>query len=381
MKKTNSKIKSAPENVSELETIRLWTKAGARCEFPGCNDYLWQDSLTLKEANFSQKAHIVAKKLNGPRGNSSLPMEERNKAENLMLLCAKHHHEIDDGKLKNEFPDEVLREYKRIHEERIKHQTSVIDDSKTYIIKLEANINGEAVRIADGQIYSAISPMYPSNEGCTSIDLTNLPNKEDKTYWDMGRKIIDEKVSAMLNFNVNGLKIKHCSLFAISSIPLLIYLGSKLTNKITVDLYQKHRDTGDWKWKDGCSKLDYSFREIKSGDNGVALIISLSGAISISDLPAKHQAGAVYEILIKNPNPTFLKTKECLALFVNKYLEAIGTITKKHPGLKEINFFPAIPSPIAISCGKELLKKVHPTMVIYDNNKEKGGFKKIMKVN
>ena len=40
-------------------------------------------------------AHIVAERPNGPRGSSPLPMTERNRAENLILLCNTHHQLID----------------------------------------------------------------------------------------------------------------------------------------------------------------------------------------------------------------------------------------------------------------------------------------------
>ena len=43
--------------------------------------------------------------------------------------------------------------------------------------------------------------------------------------------------------------IRHISLFAAARIPLLVYLGSKLDDKIPIDLYQKHRGGNeDWHW-------------------------------------------------------------------------------------------------------------------------------------
>ena len=74
--------------IPELTTVRLWTRAGGRCEF--CNDYLLQDALTRKEANFSNVAHIVAVSPNGPRGDHPLPRAERDGIDNLMLAGVSH---------------------------------------------------------------------------------------------------------------------------------------------------------------------------------------------------------------------------------------------------------------------------------------------------
>jgi hypothetical protein len=56
------------------------------------------------------------------------------------------------------------------------------------------------------------------------------------------------------------------------------------------------------------------------------------------------------------------------------YQLALGHILKNHPGIKSIEFFPAVPAPIAVLCGRELLSKVHPELRVYDNDKRHGGF-------
>ena len=38
---------------------QLWVKAGGRCEFRGCNKYLFEDEVTRQPKNISNIAHIV----------------------------------------------------------------------------------------------------------------------------------------------------------------------------------------------------------------------------------------------------------------------------------------------------------------------------------
>src|SRR4051794_17105867 len=66
--------------------IHLVATSAGRCEFRGCNKFLFVHPLTKAAGNFSQMAHIVAFSEAGPRGSGKRP-NEINAIENLMLLC------------------------------------------------------------------------------------------------------------------------------------------------------------------------------------------------------------------------------------------------------------------------------------------------------
>lgn len=383
MKKSSKSI-SAPKNIPPLEVIKLWTKAGARCEFPGCNKYLWRDDLTLSEANFGENAHVAARSLGGPRGNSSLPLSERNKAENLMLLCLDHHKLIDSKEHQAEYPDELLYHYKQQHEERIFYFTSH-NGARTHLIRVKAKIAGEAVEIPDNQIREAIAPMYPVNNDGTEVDLTQLPDIEDPAYWNMGVRIIDQQIEQLYAPAIGRLPYGHYSVFALGSIPLLVYLGHKLSNKITTELFQRHRDTQDWKWKSEGDVVNFETRCLQQSESSnVALILSLSGKIAFTDLPEDIRTGyTVYEIGVSGiaPNPMLFGRKESLLNFQTQYQAFIRGLKNKHGKIDSLSLFPAIPAPIAVACGRDLLKKIDPSLKVFDNNKKNGGFSHVLTVN
>jgi hypothetical protein len=60
-------------------------------------------------------AHIVAAEDDGPRADPTLDVSARNAEPNLLLLCFKHHEQVDDHP--DEFPVDVLVAMKRAHEE------------------------------------------------------------------------------------------------------------------------------------------------------------------------------------------------------------------------------------------------------------------------
>jgi len=92
---------------------------------------------------------------------------------------------------------------------------------------------------------------------------------------------------------------------------------------------------------------------------------------------------SVYEITLVGitPNPTYLRLRQDLMNFQRIYQQMLGMILKDHPNLEEISLFPAVPAPVAVLCGRELLPKVHPSLLVYDFNKQKRGFTPTIRIN
>lgn len=100
----------------------LWGRAASRCSMPECRRELVIDSLYTDDPSLiGEAAHIVAEQPDGPRGNSSLPIDQRNKYANLILLCNIHHKQVDDHV--REFTVERLIRMKAAHESWV--QTSL----------------------------------------------------------------------------------------------------------------------------------------------------------------------------------------------------------------------------------------------------------------
>ena len=82
--------------IPEREQRILQQKSGNRCAFPTCRRVLTAESSPPdREVVLGEMAHIVGESPDGPRGDSPMPTRERNRAENLLLLCNVHHQLID----------------------------------------------------------------------------------------------------------------------------------------------------------------------------------------------------------------------------------------------------------------------------------------------
>jgi HNH endonuclease len=93
----------------------LWGLAAARCAYPGCPRKLVEDSTETDDPTLvGENCHIVAEADDGPRGDRSMPIEDRNRYANLILMCSVHHKIIDDQVAT--WTVEKLQQSKRDHE-------------------------------------------------------------------------------------------------------------------------------------------------------------------------------------------------------------------------------------------------------------------------
>ena len=370
----------------DFETaLLLWVRAGGRCSFPSCNEYLLQDNLTTDDIKHGHIAHIVARKKNGPRGNDELPFEVRSQIDNLILVCRKHHAVIDDKKLVEKYPKELLLAYKQQHEELIFELTACTPDQRSKVIKMIARIAGENVSASYSQICAALLDQgkFPREKETIDIDLTQHPDGETEAFLHSGMEVITTRVHPIYERQIVQGDVQHVSVFAIGSIPLLVYLGAQLSNKVPTDIYQRHRDTQDWLWKPEPGNAQYGISLVSEGTDvsQVALILSLSGRLALDQLPRLDNF-YVYEITLQGqiPNTDFLRTNSDLERFRQVYQQFLALVRDQHTSAETIHFFPAIPAPIAVVCGRELLHKIPPSLQVYDRSRQSGGFRYVLEV-
>jgi hypothetical protein len=90
----------------------LWVKAGGRCSI--CHEQLVTDAEGDDDPSvFGEECHIVAQSPGGPR---AADISDIDGYDNLILLCRKHHKQVDDQR--SHFTVEGLKQIKREHEQR-----------------------------------------------------------------------------------------------------------------------------------------------------------------------------------------------------------------------------------------------------------------------
>ena len=67
-----------------------------------------------------EMAHVIAESPKGPRGDDPMPLSERDEYDNLVLLCPRCHTLVDKMKLTGRYSADLMREWKRRIEEKVR---------------------------------------------------------------------------------------------------------------------------------------------------------------------------------------------------------------------------------------------------------------------
>ena len=351
----------------------LCARAGGRCEFEGCNKYLFRDEVTLREFNKSNVAHIVAASPDGPRGDPIRSYELSDKIQNLMLVCPEHHKLIDDKAYECLYPEERLLEMKHKHERDMELVGDSLKHDPSRILLFTSPIKGrQKVTIPKNQAVSAIlAEKRPEKPDPDYIHIECEHLYHDKVYWKYANTSLERQFRERIENIIAQNPRVHFSVFPLAPIPLIAKLGYLMGDKINADVYQKRRHPDTWEWQEQSSGARFEVERFpnRPTGHGVALLLSLSGAKSNEERDcfarAVH-ARCVYEIRATPPSVDCISSKGDLSAFWHSYQKTMDTIRTEHPGLSEVAVLPAVPVSAAFEMGRRFMPGVYPKLQIYD---------------
>ncbi len=355
----------------------LWGRAAGRCEFRGCNKLLYKDSVTQQRSNLAQISHIIAFSPDGPRGHPTLSKQLEIEISNLMLTCRDHAKLIDDKTLEGKYPVDLLRSFKHEHERRIRMLTEAKEEAQTHVLLLQVPIDAQVFEIDHLAAFRAILPKYPAEEAPRRIDLSGMTlGSTSNGFFEVAARSITRHVNSLRQHHSDERRIRNLSIFALAPVPLLIHFGHCLGDFEQVDLYQRHRGSQDWTWKEEEEpEKSAEWYQIvlpsETEDDGrrkIALVLSVSALIMPTELEqALGEKPLTYELRIKEPGVDFLKSKKRLEVFgeeARKLLELLSRLDHD----RTIHLFPAVPAPAAIELGRSI-KAHHPPFLAYEYDK------------
>jgi hypothetical protein len=362
-----------PEKVKSL----LWAKSAGRCEFDGCNEPLWRDGLTQLEMNFGDVAHIIGDRYDGPRGHTELSTAYCADISNLMLMCQKHHRMIDQ--ILEMYPDDLLRQMKRNHEERMELLTEIKPDKTSHVLIFKCQVGSVSPKIDFRDAWSAMFPeWYPTSRMPIELGMENCAYEDyEEQYWQIHSTNLERQFSEKIKPIVTRREERnHLSVFAFAPQPLLIKLGALLSDLYPATVYQLHREPSTWQWQPGPIEFVYTIKEPETAYPQVALNLSLSGTIDshrIESVFAKPNYSE-WQMTVASPSNDFLRSREQLQLFRQEFRTLLDRIKAKHGEAAVIHVFPAVPISVAVELGRVRQPKADLPFVIYDQNRKSGGF-------
>lgn len=367
MPQKQSKSNNRGKTPSPLTVYMLCANAAGRCEFEGCNEYVFCDSITLRKFNKSNVAHIVASSPDGPRGDANRSYELSDKLENLMLMCPSHHKLIDDNE--DDYPEPLLLDMKKRHEERVRELCYLMYTPVSERVLFFSPIKNCTITHIDNQLTARA--LLPRKKTASTFGITiTIQSSHDYNspeYWlDVDKQLtrdFERKIGNQLDSNPNT----HFSVFPLAPIPLIIKLGFLFMDKTGVDIYQKKREPDTWSWLEQNSTNTFikEKHKIREGTK-IALILSLTSEIAFSRVTSVFNADVIYVIKADTLGVDSIKSTEDLSAFWHLY-QSVCDEVKNTDGASEIYVFSAIPVSAAFEIGHRYMPGIFPKLRIFDD--------------
>ena len=349
----------------------LWGRAAGRCQFPTCNKVVYLSESTSETVNVADKAHIEPFASKGPRGDGQPRSARIHGCDNLMLLCKGCHKTIDDPGTSGRYPESLLRNWKKEHEDRIRRVTGIKPSRKSNVVLYRGRIGAIT---SEQQHPLAVDAMFEEGwfpHGDRPIELKMVSEFEDSTpeFWTTEAEHLRRRFNREIKPLIEEDRLLHFSVFALANQPLLVLLGSLFTDQVPAEVYQPHRNPHRWAWPATSDSIDYQIRRPESYLDTAVLVLSLSATIArgrIAD--AVHAPHSVWEIAIPAPSPHFLTSKLQLTEFGKVIRKVVDDIRLSCPTAGQILVFPAMPAACAVEMGRVRLPKSDRPWRFFDQN-------------
>ena len=334
--------------------------------------------------NIAEAAHIYSFSEDGPRGNDGMDGEGLNTAQNLLLACHDCHKTIDaEQKAGTRYSVELLQGWKADHQERVELVTGIDPDHKSHVVLYDRAIGGIHSPVRFDRAAAAMFPhRYPAeNKGIELATSGSDTTERDAGFWSQELRDLDRKFARKVDERLEDREIEHLSIFAVAPMPLLVRLGTLLTEIRNIDVYQLHRNPKGWAWPEEKETIDVEVNEPVEIKGAPALVIALSATIDDSRIQrVMGEEISLWRVTIPSPNQECIRSRRDLITFSEVMRQLMDKIKAKHGHDATLSIFPAAPVSTMVELGRVRQPKADMNWVIYDENRAAGGFSKAIKL-
>ena len=360
----------------------VWAKAAGRCTL--CNALVTENEFLGELTTIGELAHNVGWGKGSPRGESDLSPEERAAADNLILLCRNCHKPIDADGAIGRYSVAQLARLKQDYEQRIEMLTAVGADRTATLIRVVGTIRGAQPELTyDTVLYALVaSGHFPdllpnAYRPAYELDLRNLAEPYSPNDFATCARQIDA-LAVRINEGIMLGAVTRLAVFGFARIPVLVYLGAQLDDKVSTLVFQRHRVDGEnaWCWPEASDAVGFDVSLLKPGTEAerVALIINLSGTIALAELPEEQRAvSSIYAIAPASPTepgPTVISSPAALAGFEHAMRDFLALVESSHGEIARVDVFAAVPVSVAVSVGRTLMPNVSPALRVFDRGED-----------
>ena len=162
----------------------LWALSAGICANPSCHRNIIESTTHHSLIVVGEQAHIIAHSVDGPRGKHNQLINDVDSIDNFILLCSTCHTLID--KADKDFPIELLQEWKKKHEDKVK---TIFKDKK---IKNLATLKSEIKKLLEENhyLFQQYGPMSDASQNLLSNSIELWQKHIVENILPNNRKII-----------------------------------------------------------------------------------------------------------------------------------------------------------------------------------------------
>jgi hypothetical protein len=223
---------------------------------------------------------------------------------------------------------------------------------------------------------NALVPEYYPAGRAIELSMRGASLTDDKgRFWAIEREHLVATFEQLVRPVIRMQQSAHLSIFAVAPQPLLIVLGSLLTDLPTAEVRHLFREPPDWRWKDHTEDPGLELREPDSFGSIAVLVFALSA--TVDDARIKAVLGddvSIWRLTVSNPRHDCLPSKLGLSKFRELARIAMNKIKAKHGQNAVLHVFPAMGVSAAVEFGRIRQPKADLAVKIYDQNNRQGRF-------
>lgn len=368
--------KERRKDISPPVLRELWGRSAGRCQFRGCNKPLWKSSVTAEPANIAEAAHIWSFRPGGARGNEGIDRKKLNRHENLLLACPECHQVIDKEKDGGRYTVEQLKKWKDEHEARIQLVTGITPSHKSHVLRYGADVGAFSAPLKFEVTAPVIFPeKFPADD--TGIELGMMNGEwrdKEPNFYEIESKNLQRRFEKHVQPRLADGTIEHVSIFGFAPQPLLMLLGSLLTDIADATVYQLHREPPGWAWLSEGDPLDTSLVSPEDVSGPPALVVALSANVDIERVHRVDTRYSVWQLRVAEPNNDIIQTRDQLRQVREALRRALDEIKATHGDGQPLAIFPAAPVSVAVELGRVWMPKADLALSVFDEQRELGGF-------
>tara|TARA_R110001592_G_scaffold22786_1_gene90289 strand:+ start:258 stop:1103 length:846 start_codon:yes stop_codon:yes gene_type:complete len=266
---------------------------------------------------------------------------------------------------------------KQEHEERIELLGSLQPSRRSEVLLYGARIGEHGSILSFDQAVQGMLPdWYPASSDALQLGMVNSTFEDrEPEFWQIEsknlRRLIKDRVKQRLELG----DVQHLSVFGRAPQPLLVLLGSLLTDIGGAEVYHLFREPADWRWREHPDDFELVVKKPRGTKGSPALVLSLSATVTQDRIEtALGSKASIWTITVPEPQHDAIPSRQGLSQFRQRMRLLLDEIKARHGQDTELNVFPAMGVSAAIELGRVRQPKADMPFNIYDQNLKLGGF-------